>query len=125
MEAHVVLAASARWFIPISTLVALVLLAGGAPGDGVGMRAGLTFTLAIAGHALVFGVAAAKAALPAWAARWALALGMALVSFAAASPNFQFSGQVMEAGLFAIVAAAAALILTVLIGRAPTLRETE
>lgn len=125
METHAVLGASARWFIPLGTLVALVLLAGGAPGDGVGVRAGLTFALVMAAHALVFGVAAAKSALPAWAARTALALGVTAVSFAAANPDYAYSGQIMEAGLFAAVAAAAALVLTILIGRAPTLRDTE
>ncbi len=124
MESHVVLAASARWFIPICTLVALTLLTSGSPGDGAGVRAGLTFALAIAAHALVFGVAAARVAFPAWAARSALGLGMGLVALSAASPNLQFGRQAMEVGLFATVAAAASLVLMILSGRAPTLRET-
>ncbi len=125
MGTHVVLGASARWFIPISAVFALVLLANGAPGDGVGMRAGLAFSLAMAVHALVFGVAAANSALPAVAARWLLALGVGAVSFAAASPDSRLRGQIMEAGLFVAVIAATALVLTILIGRAPTLRDGE
>ncbi|MEQ1618807.1 MAG: MnhB domain-containing protein [Terricaulis sp.] len=125
MEAHVVLGASARWFIPFNTVFALVMLVNGSPGDGVGMRAGLTLALAMAAHGLVFGVEAAKSALPAWAARWALAVGVIAVSFAAMLPGHPIGGQVMEAGLFAMVAASAALVLTILIGRAPTLRDTE
>lgn len=125
MEAHVVVAASARWLVPLIALVAFSMLAAGAPGDGVGLRAGLMFALAIALHALVFGVAAAKAAFPAWAWRGVMALGAVAVFTAAAAPGERLSGQIMEAGLFATVVAAASLILTVLIGRAPTLRDTE
>lgn len=123
MDAHVVLGASARLVIPISAVFALVLLVNGAPGDGVGMRAGLMFSLAMVVHALVFGVAAAISAFPTWAARGTLASGAAIVSFAAASPNYRFSGQFLEAGLFATVVAATALVMAVMIGRAPALRD--
>lgn len=125
MEAHVVLGASARWLIPIGAVFALVLLANGSPGDGAGMRAGLAFSMAIAVHALVFGVEAAKSVLPLWAARGTLGIGVAVVSFAAASPQHGVKSQVMEVGLFAVVVASTALVIAILIGRAPMLRENE
>lgn len=120
-----VAAASARLYTPILILFAAMLLAKGAPGGGVGFSAGLTFALALALHALVFGGQASRMAFPPFIARGLLALGALAAFVGAGLSNLALASQLIEAGLFVTTASAAALILTVLIGRAPILRDAE
>lgn len=124
-DAHVVLAASARLMIPVAALFALTVLAVGEPGAGVGMRAGLAFALALALHALVFGVSASRRGFAPAAARTMLALGALLVFAAAGAPGWSEATRLMELGLFGVVVSSVSLILTALMGRAPTLRDGE
>ncbi len=114
--------ASARFMIPAIALFALALLVRGAAGGGVGALAGLAFALLIAVHALVYGARAARTALPPAAARLLFAAGIVCVFTADLTAR---SAQVAEAGLFLICATGAALVLSVLIARAPTLRDGE
>lgn len=122
--AHVVLGAAARTYGPLIALFALTLLVARAPGAGVGFIAGLAFGLAFVMHALVFGAAASRAAMPALALRALLAGGL-IASLVGAGTTPPFAPQLIEGGLFATTAAAAALIVLVLFGRAPTLRDAE
>jgi|CXWL01.1.fsa_nt_gi multisubunit Na+/H+ antiporter MnhB subunit len=108
--------AAARFYAPMIAFFALTLLAARSPGGGIGFTTGLSFGLALALHALVFGGHASRRAFPPMFARTVLSLG-ALGAFAA--PTLR----IVEACLFVTTASAAALILTVLIGRAPTLRD--
>ena len=122
---HVIVAAAARFFTPLMALFAAVLLVSSAPGDGIGFVAGLAFGLVPLLHALTFGAAAARAAFPMPLARLVLALGVAAVCVGAGLPGFVFARETIEAGAFAATVACGAMILHVLFGRAPTLRDAE
>ena len=122
---HVIVAAAARFFAPLMALFALALLAGAPPGGGVGFVAGLAFGLVLLLHALTFGAAAARDAYPTPLARLTLASGVVAACVGAGAPGFAYAGQVIEAGAFAATIAACALLLQVLFGRAPTLRDGE
>lgn len=124
-SAHVMATAVARLYTPLAFVFAFTLIAMRAPGAGVGFVAGLAFAIALLLHALVFGASAAKAAFPPLAARLALALGLAAALTGAGAPRLPFAPQLIEAGLFAIVVAAASLIISALFGRLPTLRDAE
>ena len=119
------LAAAARLYAPLAVLFSLTLFVARAPGSGVGLLAGLVFGLALALHALVFGAGALREAFPPAAARLALTAGLLAALVGAGSPALRLAAQVAEAGLFAATASAGALILAVLIGRAPTLHDAE
>lgn len=121
----VIVVAAARFFAPLTALFALMLLAGRGAGSGVGFVAGLGFGLVLMLHALTFGSAAARGAFPTIAARLALAAGVGAVCAGAGLPAWSFAGQLIEAGAFLSTVAAAALILHVIFGRAPTLRDGE
>lgn len=124
-SANVVLGAAARFYTPLITLFAAILLIGRAAGTGVGFISGLAFTMALAVHALVFGLDAARAALPPIATRLILAVGLVAAFLGVALPRWAFAPQLTEAGLFAVTAAGCGLLLLVLIGRAPTMRDEE
>lgn len=123
--AQAVVAAAARFFTPLMALFAFALLAERAPGDGVGFVAGLAFGLLQMLHALTFGAEAARAAFPTPLARLALALGVIAICMGAGLPGFVFAAQVIEAGAFAVTVSGASIIVQVLFGRAPTLRDAE
>lgn len=123
--ANVIVAAAQRFFTPLIALFAAVALLGGLPGDGVGFVAGLAFGLLLLLHALTFGAEAARRAFPAPLARLTLALGVAAVCVGAGLPRFTLAPQVIEAGAFGATVASAALVIHVLFGRAPTLRDAE
>ncbi len=122
---HVVVAAAARLYAPLLGLFALTLFVTRAPGSGVGFLAGLVFGLALALHALAFGAGASRAAFPPSVAHTGLSAGVLTVLLGAASPGLGFAAQLAEAGLFLATGSAAALILAVLVGRAPTLPDGE
>ena len=122
---HVIVAAAARFFTPLMALFAAVLLVSGAPGDGVGFVAGLAFGLLLLLHALTFGAGAARMAFPTPMARLILALGIGAVCVGAGLPGFVFARETIEAGAFAATVASGAIVLQVLFGRAPTLRDAE
>lgn len=124
-SAHAIVAASARAVIPITALFAFALLAAGTPGDGVGFRAGLVSAMVIAIHTLVFGARASREALPLGAARLSLAAGVLAVAGAETARDFSLAPRIAEGGMFLTTAAAAALVLGVIVGRAPTLRDEE
>jgi multisubunit Na+/H+ antiporter MnhB subunit len=106
-------------------LVALALLVVREAGAGVGFTAGIVFASALALHMLVFGAAAARKAFPPFVARLIVAVGLSAVVLGAGAPRLPFAAQILEAGLFLTTAAGASLIMAVLVGRAPTLRDEE
>lgn len=120
--AHIVLLNAARFYAPLIALLAGVLLVTRTPGEGVGFVAGLVFAGALSLHVLVFGAIAARAALPPFVARILLCAALIAAVLGVAAPRLPLAAQMAEAGLFAATAAGAALLLTVLIARAPTLR---
>ena len=120
---HAVLAAAARFYTPLIVLFALTLLVVRPAGTGVGLIAGLALVLALMVHALVFGATAARAASPAFLTRLLMALGLAAATFGATVPRALFAGELIEAGLFVVTSAGGALVITVLFGRAPTMRD--
>jgi multisubunit Na+/H+ antiporter MnhB subunit len=121
--AHIVLAAATRFYTPLIVLFALTLLIVRPAGAGVGLLAGLAFVLALIAHALVFGAGAARAAAPAFLMRLLMALGLAAATFGATVPRALFARELIEAGLFVVTAAGGALVIAVLFGRAPTMRD--
>ncbi|MBY0562856.1 MAG: hypothetical protein K2P58_01620 [Hyphomonadaceae bacterium] len=118
------IAAAARFYAPLMVLFAMALLFQRAPG-GVGFAAGLVIGAGFALQAAVFGVAAARRALPPLLARWLLAIGIAFTVAGAAFPLLPYAPQLMEAGGFLVCAAATALIAIVFFGRVPTLSDAE
>jgi multisubunit Na+/H+ antiporter MnhB subunit len=123
--AHIVLGAAARFYAPLIALFALVLLADRPPGGGIGFVAGLAFGLVPVLHALVFGAAAARQALPPVLARSLLALGVIAAVAGAGLPQLGYAPQLIEGGAFCATIAASALLVQVTFGRAPTLRDAE
>jgi hypothetical protein len=123
--AHIAARAAVRFYTPLIILLALAILFSRAPGVGVGFMAGLTLALALTAHALVSGANAARRAFPPAIARTLLALGVIATAAGAGVPRLIIAPQLLEGGLFLVTAAASALVLAVLLGRAPTLREDE
>lgn len=123
--ANIALGPAARLYVPLILLFALSLLAARAPGAGIGFVAGLAAGLGLVVHALVFGAGAARRALPPTLMRLALVLGLMAAAAGAGAPNLRFAAQVLEGGLFAATFAGSALVLAVVVGRAPTLRDEE
>jgi multisubunit Na+/H+ antiporter MnhB subunit len=121
--AHIVAAAAARFYAPLIALFALLLLAYASAGGGVGFSAGLAFALVLLLHALVFGAAAARKALPIPLARVLLAAGAMATMASAGLSGFAYVAQLSEAGLFVATVASAALIIQAIFARAPTLRD--
>jgi hypothetical protein len=101
------------------------MLALSASGAGVGFVAGLGLALALALHLLVFGASAARIAAPPAFVRVVLTFGVIAALGAAAAPQWAWSAQAMEAGLFVATASAASLCLSALAGRAPSLRDED
>lgn len=122
--AHVI-AAAARTYGPLISLFALSLLALWPAPSGVGFVAGLMFALGLSLHALVFGAAAAQRAFPALVWRALVALGLIAACVGAGVPGWTFAARLVEGGLFVLTAGASALLINVLFGRAPTLRDGE
>lgn len=120
---HIVLRAAGRFYTPLIALFAVSLFVTRPAGEGVGFIAGLAFALLLVLHVVLHGAAAARAALPGWMARMLLALGLAGAIAAAAAPRFLYAPQLGEAGLFLVTIGAASLIVSVLVARAPTLRD--
>jgi hypothetical protein len=120
--AHIALAAAARFYTPLMALFALALLALRPAGGGVGFVAGLAFVLVLLTHVLVFGAVAARAAAPPIATRLLMALGLAALVAGATLPVL-FAPQLVEGGLFVVMAAGGALMIAVIVGRAPTMRD--
>jgi hypothetical protein len=123
--AHIVLISAARLYAPLLLLFALTLLSARAPGVGVGALAGLVFALALVLHALVFGAWALRAAFPPLVMRAVLAAGVIAALAGAGAPGWRFAPQMVEAGLALSACTAAGLIVLVLFGRAPTLRDAD
>lgn len=123
--AHIILLSAARFYTPLIVLAALALLLLRDAGTGAGFIAGLVFAAALAAHLLVFGAAAARRAFPSTLARVLAALGLIATLVGAAGPRLAFASQLVEGGLFALTVAGVALVLTVIVGRAPTLRDEE
>lgn len=123
--AHISARAAARFYTPLIVLFALSVLVARAPGGGVGFTAGLAVALALTAHALVLGANAARTAVPPALARTLLAFGLIAVAAGAGAPRLLAAPQILEGGLFLVTVAGAALVLSVLLGRAPTLREDE
>jgi multisubunit Na+/H+ antiporter MnhB subunit len=123
--AQIILLSAARLYAPLILLFGLTLLAARAPGGGVGFVAGLAFALALVLHALLFGAAGLRAAFPPPIVRLVLAAGVVVALAGAGLPGWRFAAQALEAGLTAATAASAGLIVAVLFGRAPTLRDAD
>jgi multisubunit Na+/H+ antiporter MnhB subunit len=122
---HLILRAAAGICTPLIALFAFSVLATRPAGAGVGLSAGLAMGMVLVLHVLVFGAAAARAAFPPLLARVLLALGLLLTLVATSAPLLPFGAELSEAGLFLAVTAGLALLLGVLISRAPTLRDEE
>ncbi len=122
---QIVLINAARLYAPLIALFALTLVVARAPGDGAGFLAGLMFALAFVLHALIFGAAAAREAFPPLAARIVVALGIVCAAAGAGLPGWAYAALLIEAGVFAATVGAAALVVIVLFGRAPTLRDAD
>jgi hypothetical protein len=120
-----ILIGAARLHAPLILLFAMALLATHAPGSGVGFVSALAFGLALALHALVFGAAALRAALPPPLMRLLLATGIVAALVAAGLPRWALSAQAIEAGVAVATASAAGMIITSLFGRAPNLRDVD
>lgn len=76
MNPHLVLRATAKLLIPLIIVFALYVQFHGDYGAGGGFQAGAIFAAAIILYALVFGVHAAKRAVPPWAVRIGISLGV-------------------------------------------------
>lgn len=122
---HLALQAAGKLYTPLIALFALSLLAGGVAGTGIGLSAGLAFALVLALHLIVHGARAARAATPPALMGVLVSLGVALALLGAGAPGLPYALQVLEAGLFIATAAGFGLMLTVLAGRAPTLRDED
>ena len=114
-----------RFYAPLLVLLTSSLAATQPVNSGVGFVAGAAFAMLLILHLLVFGVDAFRAAFPASLARLCAAGGVVLAFAAAALPGLPWAGQAMEAGLCVTTIGALALVLTVLAGRAPTLRDED
>jgi hypothetical protein len=121
--AHAALAAAARFYTPLIVLFSLTLLVVRPAGGGVGLIAGLAFLMALTVHALVFGADAARAAAPPFLMRLIAALGLAGAVAGMAAPRMLFARELGEAGAFGVTAAGGALVIAVLFGRAPAMRD--
>lgn len=121
--AHIILLAAARFYMPLIVLVALALLVVQEAGSGVGFASGVVFASALTLHMLVFGAGASRKAFPPFVARLLVGAGVAAAMVGAGAPRLPGAAQMLEAGLFLATAAGASLILAVLVGRAPTLRD--
>ena len=122
---HTVLHAATKTYIPLLALFSAALLASGEPGAGAGLAAGLAAALLLMLHVLVFGAAAARAAFPAWAARAWVGFGLIAAMVGAGVPRWVYAAQLTEAGFFLCIVSAFSLAMSVVIGRAPTLRDEE
>lgn len=123
--AHEAVISAYRLYGPLIALFGGALLALREAGAGLGFLAGLAVALVLALHILVFGARAARAALPPLAMRALLGLGVCAALAGYGAPAWIYAAQLAEAGLFAATAAAASLILALLCGRAPTLRDED
>lgn len=121
--AHIVLGPAARFYAPLPVLLGLTLLIVVAPGQGIGLIAGLAVLAAFIVYALVFGAGAARVAAPPAIMRTLLALGLAASAVGVASPQLGFASELIEAGLFLIGSAGGAFATLALFGRAPTMRD--
>lgn len=123
--AQVILLNAARLHAPLVMLFAFTLLSARAAGSGVGFLAGAAFALALLLHNLVFGASAARVAFPTLWARGLLSIGVIAAVVSAGMPELRYAAAIGEAGLFVAIASGAHLVLLVLFGRAPTLRDAE
>lgn len=119
---HILVVAAARFYLPLIALFAFVLLVLRPAGAGVGFTAGLMLAVAFALHLLVFGAAAAARAFPPFGARLLVVVGL-LTVLAGVALRLPVAPGLIEAGLFVTTASSLALVLIVLAGRAPTLRD--
>jgi hypothetical protein len=122
---HLVLASALRFYAPLFVLFGFSLLAAWPVDSGVGLVAGLALALLLALHALVFGAEALRIAFPPFIARATVSVGVLTALLGAALPGWSAGGGCVEAGLFLVTVGASALVLIVLAGRAPTLRDED
>lgn len=123
--AQIVLAAAARFYAPLIVLLGVSVLVARAPGAGVGFIAGLALLAALCLHGLVFGAAAARAAFSPTLARVLLGVGLVLALAGAYAPGMALAPALAEAGLLLVTVSGGTLVLGVLIGRAPTMRDED
>ena len=123
--AHLVLSSALRFYAPLLVLFAFSLLASWPVNSGVGFVAGAAIGMLLVLHMLVFGADAFRAAFPPAIARLFAALGAVVAFVAAALPGGTGAAQAMEGALCVTTIGALALALTVLAGRAPTLRDED
>jgi hypothetical protein len=123
--AHIGLQAAARAYTPLIALFAALLAATYPAGSGVGLFAGFVFAALHALHMLVYGAAASRAALPPLVSRGLFAAGLLLAVAAIGAPSWVYAGRVGETGLFLVAASGFALLMNVLVGRAPSMRDED
>ena len=120
--ANVLIAATARLYIPLIALFALAMLHDRPAGAAIGFTAGAAAGAALMLHALVFGAHSARRALPPAITRLLLAAGIFAWAAGAGLSRLAYAPYLMEGGLFAITCAAAALVVQTVFGRATALR---
>jgi hypothetical protein len=123
--AHIGLQAAARAYTPLIALFAALLLATYPAGSGVGLFAGLVFSALHALHMIVYGAAASRRALPSIVSRGLVAVGLFLCLGAIGAAAWPYAARMGEAGLFLVTASGSALLMNVLVGRAPSLRDED
>jgi len=123
--ADIVLTAAVRLFAPLIVLFAASIFVWRTAGGGVGFIAGISAAMMLVLHALVFGATAARLAFPPVAARLLVLTGVCLALAGAGLPRWVYAPQAAEAGAFAATVGAVALVIGVLFGRAPTMRDAD
>lgn len=123
--AHIGLHAAARAYTPLIALYGAVLVATYPAGSGVGLLAGFAFAALHALHMLVYGATASRAALPPLGSRCLLVIGLIACLGASCASDWPYALQAGEVGLFLVTGGGFALVMNVLVARAPSLREED
>jgi hypothetical protein len=123
--AHIGLQAGARAYTPLIALLAALLAATYPAGSGVGLFAGLAFAALHALHMIVYGARASRRALPPMISRAAFAVGLLVCLAATGAAAWPYAARVGEVGLFLVAASGFALVMNVVVGRAPSLRDED
>lgn len=119
----VALRGAGKALAPILALLAFGVAASGAPGAGVAGGAMLALGLAL--HALIFGADAARRAIPPVVWRLIVLVAALGAALSVCAPDWRYAPNLLEAAACAALAAGAALALTALAARAPTLRDED
>lgn len=123
--AHIGLHLAARTYTPLLALFGAVLAATSPAGSGIGLTAGAVFAALHVLHVIVYGAGASRIAAPPMLLRCLVVLGLLACLAAIGAPGWRLAQQMGEVGLFLISGAGFALVVNVLVARAPSLREED